>query len=328
VTWIVTGGAGYIGAHVVHRLHAAGHSVVVFDDLSTGLAGRLPRDIELVQGSVTSPMDLERLFADRRVTGVVHLAALKSVAESVTAPERYERHNVDGVRNLLEAMGAAGVRRLLFSSSAAVYGAPARAVVGEDSPTKPTNPYGETKLRGESLIRDAAQTYGIRSVVLRQFNVIGAGRHPGAGDTGATNLLPAVFRALEPGHPPLAVLGHTYPTRDGTAERDYVHVEDVAAAYLLGVDRLLSPDAETQLVVNIGTGRGHTVHEVLRAVAAAAGRAVPHVAAGPRLGDPPSVVASVERAAACLKWLPDQDLTTAVTSAWLAFGAVSKGMPL
>ncbi|WP_433296451.1 UDP-glucose 4-epimerase GalE [Actinoplanes sp. CA-030573] len=324
MTWIVTGGAGYIGGHVVHRLHAAGHHVVVFDDLSTGRPERLPAGVELVRGSVTDPASLTRLFAGREATGVVHLAALKSVAESVAVPERYLTCNVGGVRNLLRAMGDAGVRRVLFSSSASVYGEPAGETVAEDFPTEPANPYGETKLLGEQAIREAAVDHGVRSVVLRQFNVIGAGRHPYAADTGATNLLPAAFRALT-GGPPVAVLGVDYPTPDGTAVRDYLHVEDAAEAYLRGVEHLLSAAAEPQLVVNIGAGAGRSVARMLRDVAAAAGRPVPHVAAARRPGDPPSVIADATRAMSRLNWKAGRDVADAVGSAWRAWESAAAG---
>jgi UDP-glucose 4-epimerase len=326
VTWIVTGGAGYIGGHVVHRLRAAGHDVVVFDDLSTGRRERLPQGVELVRGSVTDPGSLARLFAGREVAGVIHLAALKSVAESVALPERYERNNVGGVRNLLAAMGASGVRRVLFSSSAAVYGDPAGATVTEQSPLRPTNPYGWTKLRGEQDILAAAGEQGIRSVVLRQFNVIGAGQHPYAADTAATNLLPAAFRALSDG-PPVSVFGDDYPTPDGTAVRDYLHVEDAAEAYLRGVEHLATGGGEPQLVVNVGAGAGRSVTEILGDVADAAGHPVPSVKAGRRAGDPPWVVADANRALLRLSWKAERDLSAAVGSAWRAWESAAGHLP-
>jgi UDP-glucose 4-epimerase len=314
VTWIVTGGAGYIGAHVVRRMCGLGRDVVVFDDLSTGRADRLPAGAELVRGSITDAGDLARLFAGRRIAGVIHLAALKSVAESVADPIRYQQHNVGGLQRLLDAMRAACVRRILFSSSAAVYGRPDRTEVDEATPTVPTNPYGSTKLDGERLIARA----GVRSLVLRQFNVIGAGTHPAAADTGATNLLPAAFRALGPDSVPVEIQGTGYPTRDGTAERDYVHIDDVAAAYLLGVQYLTADGDEPQLIVNVGTGRGHTVREVLDAVGTAAGRPVRTRDADRRPGDVPAIRASTERAATRLHWKAERDFDEAVRSAWRA----------
>ncbi|MGK5678452.1 UDP-glucose 4-epimerase GalE [Actinoplanes sp. URMC 104] len=317
MTWIVTGGAGYIGAHVVHRLCAGRRDVVVFDDLSTGRADRLPAGVEVVRGSITDAGDLRRLFAGRRVDGVIHLAALKSVAESIAQPRRYEEVNVDGLRRLLDAMGAARVTRLVFSSSAAVYGHPEGAVVDELSPVEPLSPYGRTKLAGERLIA----TYPMRSVGLRQFNVIGAGGHRHAADRGGTNLLPAVFRALRPGGPAVRVLGSGYDTADGTAVRDYVHVEDVAEIYGAAVEHLLTRDGERHLVVNVGTGEGRTVFEVLRAAADAAHTPVPYRMAPPRDGDVPAVVAATGLAARRLQWKAERGLGEAVRSAWAAWAA-------
>ncbi|MBM2623109.1 UDP-glucose 4-epimerase GalE [Actinoplanes sp. LDG1-06] len=315
MTWIVTGGAGYIGAHVVRRMRVSGLDAVVFDDLSGGRADRLPGDVELVRGSITEPDDVNRLLRGRRVDGVIHLAALKSVAESVAEPGRYQSVNVDGMKHLLYAMREAGVSRMVFSSSAAVYGRPAGGTVSERSRANPINPYGRTKLDGERLIKE----YGIRSVVLRQFNVIGAGTHPHAADTGTTNLLPAVFRAMAPGAEPVAVLGDRYDTPTGTGVRDYVHVADVVRIYLDAIDHLRSGAGEDQLIVNVGTGAGHSVRDVLNAVGEAADRPVPFRIAPPRDGDVPAIVARTARAAQRLHWKAELSFAEAVRSAWEAW---------
>ncbi|MBU2662447.1 UDP-glucose 4-epimerase GalE [Actinoplanes bogorensis] len=310
MTWIVTGGAGYIGAHVVRRMRAYGLDVLVFDDLSSGRAERLPGGVELVRGSITEPADVDGLFRGRRVTGVVHLAALKSVAESITEPGRYQSVNVDGMKILLYAMRESGVRRMVFASSSAVYGPPAGDVVTERSKINPGSPYGRSKLDGERLITE----YGVRSVVLRQFNVVGAGPYRHAADTG-TALLPTVVRALTPYGKPVLILGNAHATPDGTAVRDYVHVEDVERAYLAAIEHLARGSGAAQLIVNVGTGTGRSVRQVLEAVGAVAGRAVPFETGGPRAGDLPRVVAATGRAARRLHWKAERTFDEAVRSA-------------
>ncbi|BBH71682.1 UDP-glucose 4-epimerase GalE [Actinoplanes sp. OR16] len=306
MTWIVTGGAGFIGAHVVHLLSAA-QEVVVFDDLSTGLAERLPSSVPVVEGSVASPGDLARLFARYSATGVVHLAARKS------APDRsgFRSDNVDGVRNLVEAMTHAGVDRLLFASSAAVYGESGSTPAAEDQPLEPVNPYGLTKLEGERIIEGTS----LRSIALRQFNVIGAGSHPFAADTGPAALLPAVFRALTTPSRTLVVQGHDYPTTDGSAVRDYVHVLDVARAYARGVELLSSLPEAAHLAVNVASGRGTSVLELVHLTSKIAGTEVPYTVGDRRPGDAVSVVADVTRAAA-LGFASRHPLDDAVESAW------------
>jgi UDP-glucose 4-epimerase len=319
MTWLVTGGAGYIGAHVVQRLRADGHAVVVLDDLSTGRADRLPDDVPLVVARVTDRRALAAALRRYPVTGVVHLAARKSPAESVARPNWYHRENVGGVAALLEAMAGAGVRRLLFSSSAAVYGVPGTPVVDEHTPTAPINPYGRTKLLGEQLIRAAAEGYGLSWLALRYFNVVGAADAVLA-DRAPTNLVPIVFDALAGGRT-VTVTGGDYPTRDGTGVRDYIHVDDLAGAHAAAVARLCAP-APVADVLNVGTGRGYSVLEVLARIEAVTGQPVPYHIGPRRPGDPPEVVADPGRIRRVLGWQARHDLTDMVASTWLAWSAL------
>ncbi|MFE0389661.1 NAD-dependent epimerase/dehydratase family protein, partial [Streptomyces bungoensis] len=214
MTWLITGGAGYIGAHVARAMAGAGESVVALDDLSAAVPARLPADVPLVQGSTLDGDLLKRVLAEYGVTGVVHLAARKQVAESVAQPTRYYRENVGGLATLLDAVAEAGITRLLFSSSAAVYGNPDVDLITEDTPCAPVNPYGETKLAGEWLVRAAGRAHGISTVCLRYFNVAGAAA-PELADTGVFNIVPMVFDRLTRDEAP-RIFGDDYPTPDGT----------------------------------------------------------------------------------------------------------------
>ena len=328
MTWLITGGAGYIGAHVVDVMHAAGERVVVLDDLSTGLPGRLPEGVPVVRGSVLDRALLDRVLAGGRqgdaadrITGVVHLAARKQVAESVAEPLRYYRENLYGLTVLLEAVAAAGVRRFVFSSSAAVYGqAPESGLVTEETPCAPVSPYGETKLAGEWLVRAAGRAHGIATVCLRYFNVAGAAR-PELGDLGAANVIPMFFDRLTAGLPP-QIFGDDYPTPDGTCVRDYVHVVDLAEAHLAAARLLERPEATAEpgdLTVNVGTGRGVSVRELATVVAEVTGLREPAPEVVPRRpGDPARVVASAELARERLGFTARRGLTDMVASAWAA----------
>ncbi|SFC46206.1 UDP-glucose 4-epimerase GalE [Streptomyces aidingensis] len=323
MTWLITGGAGYIGAHVVREMLAAGERVVVLDDLSAGIPDRLPPGVPLVRGTVADRPLLDRTLAGRRVAGVVHLAARKEVAESVARPEFYYRENVHGLTVLLEAVAAAGVRRFVLSSSAAVYGTPDTDRVTEDAPCRPVNPYGETKLAAEWLTRAAGRAHGMATVCLRYFNVAGAAR-PELADRGTSNVIPLFFERLARGEPP-QICGDDYPTPDGTCVRDYVHVADLARAHLVAA-RYTGRSGGGDLTVNIGTGRGTSVRELAELVAEVTGLREPAAeVTGRRPGDPARVVASVARAAEVLGFTARRDLRDMVASAWAGRRQAAEG---
>jgi UDP-glucose 4-epimerase len=313
VRWLVTGGAGYVGAHVVAALTVSGHEVVVLDDLSTGLSERVPAHARFVEGTL---LDAEVVAtALEGVDGVVHVAAKKQVGESVLDPMLYYRENVDGLRVLLEQCASASVRRFVFSSSAAVYGEVPTELVVEDGPTNPSSPYGETKLVGEWMARASARAQGTSVVNLRYFNVAGAGR-PELGDTGIFNLIPLVFQALSQGRKP-RVFGNDYPTPDGTCVRDYVHVSDIARAHVLAADAIGEPgDVRTY---NIGRGSGASVLEVLQVVGEVTGLDASYDLVERRPGDPSRLVAAVDRIRDELGFTAEHDLRAMVSSAWEAW---------
>jgi UDP-glucose 4-epimerase len=314
--WLLTGGAGYIGAHVAHDLLASGRQVTILDDLSTGLRARIPDGADFVEASVLDT-DAVRHALDG-VTGVIHLAAKKAVGESVEKPLLYYRENVGGMVSLLQAMAAAATPCLVYSSSAAVYGEPPWSPISEDSPLAPLSPYGETKVIGEWMVRDEAiaraDSTPLSWVSLRYFNVAGAAS-PELGDTSANNLIPMVFDALDRGDSP-QVFGTDYPTADGSCVRDYIHVSDVAAAHVAAAE--LAERGDLAAVFNVGTGVGSSVLEVMAAVSEVVGRDVGAVNVARRAGDPPELVASVDRIAAELDWSAQRDLRDMVASAYAA----------
>ncbi|MFE6283080.1 UDP-glucose 4-epimerase GalE [Streptomyces sp. NPDC057877] len=313
MTWMITGGAGYIGAHVVRAMTGAGERAVVYDDLSTGLAERVPDGVPLVVGSTLDAELLDRTLLGHDVTGVVHLAAKKQVGESAARPLHYYRENVEGLRVLLDAVTAAGVPSLVFSSSAAVYGMPDVELVTEETPCAPMSPYGETKLAGEWLVRATGRATGLSTACLRYFNVAGAAA-PQLADVGVFNLVPMVFERLTRGAPP-RVFGDDYPTPDGTCVRDYIHVSDLAEAHVAAA-RALAAAAGRDLTLNIGRGEGVSVREMIDRIGAVTGhRRAPDVTAR-RPGDPARVVASADRAAAALGWKARHDVHDMITSAW------------
>ncbi|WP_426562465.1 UDP-glucose 4-epimerase GalE [Angustibacter sp. McL0619] len=311
MTWLVTGGAGYIGAHVVRALRGAQVDVVVLDDLSTGDASRIG-DTPLVHASLLDREQVDRAIAEHDVTGVVHIAAKKQVGESVADPFYYYRQNVLGQLVLMEAMRDANVKRFVFSSSAATYGAPETALVEEKSHLVPESPYGETKVVGEWLAKDAGTAYGVRSVCLRYFNVAGAAT-PELGDPEALNLIPMVFQRLTAGQRP-RIFGDDYPTPDGTCIRDYIHVADIASAHLAAAHHL-DGDGES-LSLNIGRGQGSSVREVIGMIGEVTGLDVTPDVVARRPGDPPRTVASADAIRHYLGWDARYDLRDMVESAW------------
>jgi UDP-glucose 4-epimerase len=316
MTWLVTGGAGYIGAHVVRSMVDSGTAVVAVDDLSTGAADRV-QGAPLVVGSVLDRPLLDRIMAEHDVTGVVHIAAKKQVGESVEDPLKYYRENLTGLGTLLEACRDARVDRFVFSSSAATYGLPDVDLVTEDVPGVPLSPYGETKLVGEWLMRDCATAFGLRYMSLRYFNVAGAAS-PDLGDPGVFNLIPMVFRELDSGLRP-KVFGNDYPTPDGTCVRDYVHVADIAEAHLAAARALDS--GASPATYNIGRGEGSSVLEVIGVIGKVTGLDVTPEFVDRRPGDPARVVAAVDRIRDGLGFTATRDLEDMVESAWTAWTA-------
>lgn len=313
---LVTGGAGYIGSHVLRLLAERGDEVVVIDDLSTGRLERIgdaPR-VEIDLAADDSPARIAEVIAAHGVTAVIHLAAKKQVGESVKRPAFYYRENVGGLANLLRGIEGTPVDRFVFSSSAAVYGSPESSTVTETDATRPVNPYGETKLAGEWLVRAAAHSLGVRAVSLRYFNVAGAG-WPDLGDAVPLNLLTLAITAIERDDRPL-IFGDDFPTPDGTGVRDFVHVLDLAAAHLVALDGLA--DGLEHDVYNVGTGTGVSVREILTALHRASGRDFEPRVTGRRPGDPASVVADVSRIERELGWFAERVVTDMVTSAWQA----------
>ncbi len=316
--WMLTGGAGYIGAHILRALHDQGHDVVVLDDLSTGLRRKVSEGVPFVEASILDTDSVTQALTDHRVDGVIHLAAKKSVGESVEQPHMYFEQNVQGTMALLDAIKAADVHHMVLSSSAAVYGSPDVDAVTEDTPTMPINPYGQTKLAQEWLVRDLSESgYDLSWVALRYFNVAGAGADD-LGDTGVFNLIPMVLRALDDGQAP-QVFGDTYPTPDGTCIRDYIHVQDLAEAHVAAVTQA-ERGGRTD-IYNVGRGMGFSVLDVLNAVRSAMGSDFAHEISAPRAGDPASLVAAVNRIHSELGWQAQRDLADMVTSAWSAWQA-------
>jgi UDP-glucose 4-epimerase len=317
MTWLITGGAGYIGSHVVKAMTEAGESVVVLDDLSTGNPDRVPDGIVLERGTVLDRPFVERVLRDHAIEGIVHLAGKKQVAESVERPLYYYRENVQGLETLLAAAAGSGVKRFLFSSSASVYGMPDVDLVTEDTPCAPLSPYGETKLAGEWLVRAAGRAHSISTSCLRYFNVAGAAT-PELADTGVFNLVPMVFERIDAGDAP-RIFGDDYPTADGTCIRDYIHVEDLADAHLAAARKLAEFAAAGEvrdLTLNIGRGEGVSVREMIEQINTITGHTVPPAVTPRRPGDPAKVVASADRIHAELGWKARYEVRDMITSAW------------
>jgi UDP-glucose 4-epimerase len=315
MTWLVTGGAGYIGSHVVKALAHAGMSTVVVDDLSSGFREFVDPAVPFVYGSILDGELLVKTIADHGVTGVIHVAGYKYAGVSVQRPLHTYEQNVTGTAVLLAAMAEKNVDKIVFSSSAAVYGTPPTELVTEDTPKNPQSPYGESKLIGEWLLRDQGVAVGLKHTSLRYFNVVGSG-DPSLYDTSPHNLFPLVFAALNDGKTP-RINGDDYDTPDGTNVRDYVHVADLATSHVAAAIRLEKGEP-LEAAYNLGSGDGSSVGDIMRAVADVTGIAFEPVIGPRRPGDPARIVATGELAARDLDWKMRHDLREMVASAWEA----------
>jgi UDP-glucose 4-epimerase len=315
MSWLVTGGAGYIGSHVVRAFEEADLEAVVVDDLSSGHRSFVGPHTPFVEGSILDTDLLVRTCKEHHVEGVVHLAGFKYAGVSVQRPLHTWTQNVTGTVSLLEAMAQAGVESMVFSSSAATYGTPDVDVVTEQTPCAPESPYGESKLVGEWVIRDQGVATGLRHTSLRYFNVVGSG-HDDLYDTSPHNLFPLVFEALIDGRTP-RINGEDYDTPDGTCVRDYVHVSDLADAHLVAARRL-SDGVGLEPVYNLGSGSGSSVRQIMDTVREVTGIDFTPEIGARRPGDPARIVASGELAARDLGWTMRHDLRAMVASAWQA----------
>lgn len=325
---LVTGGAGYIGSHMVLALIESGEEVVVVDDLSTGFAGAVARQARLVEGDCADQGLVERLAREHRLEAIVHFAASTVVPESVADPLRYWRNNASGTLALLEAAVRSGIPRFILSSTAAVYGTPETNPVAEDAPLRPLSPYGRSKAMAEAMLADAAAAHRLGYVALRYFNVAGADPRGRAGQStrAATHLIKVACEAALGKREGLAIFGTDYPTPDGTGIRDYIHVSDLVAAHLEALRHLEAGGAN--LLLNCGYGRGYSVKEIVAAVKQVSGRDFPVRLEGRRPGDAAAVVASAERIRRELGWQPRfDDLATIVETA-LAWEAGLAGRDL
>ena len=310
---LVTGGAGYVGSVVASQLVEAGHETVVLDDLSKGHANAVPDGASFVEGTLLDEGFVrETLYGG--FDGVLHFAALSLVAESMEQPGRYYRNNVVGTLNLLEAVADAGVSRFVFSSTAAVYGEPEEVPIPETAPTKPTNPYGSSKLAVDGLIRDVARARGLSATSLRYFNVAGASGRYGEDHEPETHLIPIVLQAAAGTRELVKIFGTDYPTRDGTAVRDYIHVEDLGRAHLLALE---ASEPGGHRVYNLGNGAGFSVLQVIEAARKVTGVDIKAEEAPRRAGDPPELVASSDRIRTDLGWTPAKpELEAMISDAW------------
>ena len=313
---LVTGGAGYIGSHTVYFLRKSGHSVIVVDSLARGHRDAVPPDILRVL-DLRDTEQVASLLTEEHIDAVIHFAAYIAVGESTQFPELYFTNNVSGSISLFDAMLRAGVKRVVFSSTAAAYGIPERVPISEDEPFAPINPYGESKVITEKILGWLDRYREFRSIRLRYFNACGAETEAGLGERHEpeTHLLPLILKAVQTGEP-MTLFGDTYPTPDGTCIRDYIHVSDLADAHVSAVEYLLKGGESD--VFNVGTGEGHSVKEVLAAVERVTGKKVPHTIGPRREGDPPSLVADSQKLQNRLGWRPTRaDLDRIVSDAWV-----------
>jgi UDP-glucose 4-epimerase len=309
---LVTGGAGYIGSIVAQQLLEAGHEVVVLDSLARGHRAAVPEGARLLEIDLLDEQ-ATRAAVQAGFDGVVHFAALALVAESVAHPERYHRNNHVGALNLLDAMRDAGVRRLVFSSTCAVYGEPETVPIDEDVPTAPVNAYGNSKLAIDRMIGDECRAHGLAAASLRYFNVAGARGGLGEDHDPETHVIPLVLRAAARVSDHVSVFGTDYPTHDGTAIRDYIHVEDLGWAHALALDAV---EPGRHAIYNLGTGRGYTVKEVVDAARRVTGREIDAREEPRRPGDPTALVAASDRIRAELGWEPEKGLEDMIADAW------------
>jgi UDP-glucose 4-epimerase len=323
---LVAGGAGYIGSHCVRQLLAAGHAPVVLDNFSYGHRAALPAGVPLLEANIGDTAAMDLVFAAHRIDVVMHFAAFCYVGESVTTPLKYYQNNVAATLNLLEAMLRHGVKRFVFSSTCATYGVPTRLPMTEDLPQQPINPYGQTKLDVENLLKALARSDGLSFAAFRYFNAAGAAEDGSIGEDHdpETHLIPLAIGAAQGLRPPLQIFGTDYPTPDGTCLRDYVHVDDLSRAHIAVFDRLATPG--TQLFYNLGTGTPTSVREVINAVEKVTGHKVPAHYAPRRAGDPPSLYADASKAMRELSWQPKfRSIEPIVETAWRWHKAHPKG---
>lgn len=324
---LVTGGAGYVGSHCVRRLLDAGHAVTVIDNLSQGHRAALDPRAAFVEADLADAEALSSATPKDRFDAVMHFAALLNVGESVQMPLRYYRNNIANTINLLEAMQRAGITRLVFSSTAAVYGVPERIPIVEDVPKRPINPYGATKLAVEWLLRDSAAAWGLGSIALRYFNACGAAADGKLGEDHRpeTHLIPNVLAVPLGRRSSVQVFGRDYPTPDGSCVRDYIHVEDLAEAHLCAIENLQPAVAEA---FNVGTSRGYSVLEIVEAARKVTDHPIPIDAAPRRAGDPPTLLADSSKLQRRFGWRPRYtDVTEIVRTAWAWHAAHPDGYP-
>ena len=314
MTTLVTGGAGYIGSHTVRLLTSQGRDVVVLDTLELGDRSRIP-GVPFVEADIADERAIEKACRKYGIDDVIHFAAYKAVGESMEQPLRYYNNNVAGSIALVHALLANGVERIVFSSSAAVYGNPDHVPVNEDAPLKPESVYAETKVHVERFL-SSCNAIGLRSVSLRYFNAAGASADASIGENWdmSQNLIPLVMKAVLGASGPLRVFGNDYPTPDGTCLRDYIHVEDLAQAHIKALDYLAT--GGTSMACNVGTGQASSVLDVIRMTEEVSGRSVPHVISPRRAGDPTTVFADPTLVRAVLGWRATHDLREIVSSAW------------
>jgi UDP-glucose 4-epimerase len=311
---IVTGGAGYIGATAVQSLAESGHDCVVLDNLSKGHAQAIPDSVPFIQGDVADRELLDRVFRDHHPEAVLHFAAWIEAGESMRVPEKYFRNNSASTLTLLESMMANGVGKLIFSSTAALYGEPERIPIQEDAQLRPTNAYGESKLLVERMLAWFHRIHGFRYASLRYFNAAGSNGHSGELHEPESHLIPLVLQVASGKRESISIYGTDYPTEDGTCIRDYIHVSDLANAHVLALEAL---DQHDKLIYNLGNGTGFSVRQVIDSARRITGKAIKAVETGRRAGDPAVLVASSQKIRRELNWRPKHaDLEEIISSAW------------